>query len=194
MQYDSAEFRDVFDRYNKFNQNTLQFLVDTGVISEAQREAMNIDYIPYYKYMEQEEYGTGKKMVRNSILSLWQVFNNPDAGIQELTGREGTISDLYENIIKNNNAMIAQIYKNVAIQRALKNMETLEMSRRVTERESGNPAVVTCEDGKSFAGPRRRGWERYRLQPAHVHGTVVVQPPAAYRPDGHRAEGDRHLP
>ena len=151
MQYDSAEFRDVFDRYNKFNQNTLQFLVDTGVISEAQREAMNIDYIPYYKYMEQEEYGTGKKMVRNSILGprVTQVFNNPDAGIQELTGREGTISDLYENIIKNNNAMINAGLKNVAMQRALKNMETLEMSRRVTERESGNPAVVTYyEDGK----------------------------------------------
>ena len=151
MQYDSAEFRDVFDRYNKFNQNTLQFLVDTGVISEAQREAMNIDYIPYYKYMEQEEYGTGKKMVRNSILGprVTQVFNNPDAGIQELTGREGTISDLYENIIKNNNAMINAGLKNVAMQRALKNMETLEMSRRVTEREGGNPAVVTYyEDGK----------------------------------------------
>lgn len=151
MQFESAEFRDVFDRYNKFNQNTLQFLVDTGVISEAQREAMNIDYIPYYKYMEQEEYGTGKKMVRNSILGprVTQVFNNPDAGIQELTGREGTISDLYENIIKNNNAMINAGLKNVAMQRALKNMETLEMSRRVTERESGNPAVVTYyEDGK----------------------------------------------
>lgn len=145
MRFDSPEFRDVFDRYNKFNQKTLKFLVDTGVISEKQKDAMNIDYIPYYKFMEQEEFGSAKKMVQNSLLGprVTQVFDNPDAGIQELTGREGRISDLYENIIKNNNAMISAGLKNVTMQRTLDNMKELGFAREVTEREKNGPAVVS---------------------------------------------------
>jgi hypothetical protein len=145
MQYDSAEFRDVFDRYNDFNQKTLKFLVDTGVISEKQKDAMNIDYIPYYKFMEQEEFGSAKKMVQNSLLGprVTQVFDNPDAGIQELTGREGRISDLYENIIKNNNAMISAGLKNVTMQRTLDSMKELGFAREVTEREKNGAAVVS---------------------------------------------------
>lgn len=145
MRFDSPEFRNVFDRYNKFNQKTLKFLVDTGVISEKQKDAMNIDYIPYYKFMEQEEFGSAKKMVQNSLLGprVTQVFDNPDAGIQELTGREGRISDLYENIIKNNNAMISAGLKNVTMQRTLNNMEELGFAREVTEREKNGPAVVS---------------------------------------------------
>ena len=145
MRFDSPEFRDVFDRYNQFNQKTLKFLVDTGVISEKQKDAMNIDYIPYYKFMEQEEFGSAKKMVQNSLLGprVTQVFDNPDAGIQELTGREGRISDLYENIIKNNNAMISAGLKNVTMQRTLNNMEELGFAREVTEREKNGAAVVS---------------------------------------------------
>ena len=125
MSYENAQFRDVFDRYNKFNQKTLQFLVDTEIISEAQKDAMSIDYIPYYRMMEEEEFGTRKGAIRNSILGpkTTNVLNNPDAGIKELTGRSGAIGDLYENIIKNNTAMISAGLKNVSMGRALKTME-----------------------------------------------------------------------
>ena len=144
LRYESAEFRDVFDRYNAFNQKTLQFLVDTGVISEAQRDGMSIDYIPYYKMMEEEEYGTKKGMFRNSILGprTTQVFNNPDAGIRELTGREGTIGDLYENVIKNNQAMISAGLKNVSMGRALQAMERLEMAKKTPEALGKNSDFV----------------------------------------------------
>jgi hypothetical protein len=50
------EFKQVFDEYQKYNKGLVDFMKDTGVISEKEAEiwTQNWDYIPFYRQLEGE--------------------------------------------------------------------------------------------------------------------------------------------
>ena len=52
----NPEFDQVLARYKAFNDAMLQYLVDTGLISEAQREGMARTslYVPFYKLADED--------------------------------------------------------------------------------------------------------------------------------------------
>jgi hypothetical protein len=103
------EFRTSFEDLKKFQDSTLDYLKQSGLIDQKSYDAMktaNADYVPFYRVMEnQKGYGVGRG------IQSW----NPIKGIK---GSWRDIQDPLESIIKNTFTYINLAEKN-AVGRAL---------------------------------------------------------------------------
>ena len=139
----NPEFDQVLDRYKAFNDSMLQYLVDTGLISEAQRDGMARTslYVPFYKLADEDS-----KEMNSDVLGpkLRSGLSNPDAGIKALTGEGGQIGDLYENVIRNAQVFLGAGLRNEAMRRSVDLMGEAEIGG--VQREKG-PTTVTYKVG-----------------------------------------------
>ena len=129
----NPEFDQVLARYKAFNDAMLQYLVDTGLISEAQRDGMARTslYVPFYKLADEDA-----KEMNPDVLGpqLRSGLSNPDAGIKALTGEGGQIGDLYENVIRNAQTFLGAGLRNEAMRRSVDLMAEAEIGGVVREK------------------------------------------------------------
>lgn len=164
----NPEFDQVLDRYKAFNDSMLQYLVDTGLISEAQRDGMARTslYVPFYKLADEDS-----KEMNSDVLGpkLRSGLSNPDAGIKALTGEGGQIGDLYENVIRNAQVFLGAGLRNEAMRRSVDLMGEAEIGG--VQREKG-PTTVTYKVG---------GQDRhYNIAKPNAAGQIDPDAPALF--------------
>lgn len=133
------EFKEVFDEYQKYNKGLVDFMKDTGVISEkeAQIWTQNWDYLPFYRQMDGEETAGPK------------VFS-PIAGVakpKKLKGGEAPLADFMETIVRNSRAAIEAGMKNVAAQRVARDVLRLNQGELVPAALARGADIFTVKEG-----------------------------------------------
>jgi hypothetical protein len=132
------EFKQVFDEYQKYNKGLVEFMRDTGVISEKEAEiwTQNWDYIPFYRQLEGEETAGPN------------VFS-PIAGVskpKKLKGGEAPLADFMETVVRNSRAAIEAGMKNVAAQRVMRDMLRLNEGELVPSALARGSDIVTVKE------------------------------------------------
>jgi hypothetical protein len=132
------EFKQVFDEYQKYNKGLVEFMRDTGVISEKEAEiwTQNWDYIPFYRQLEGEETAGPN------------VFS-PIAGVskpKKLKGGEAPLADFMETVVRNSRAAIEAGMKNVAAQRVMRDMLRLNQGELVPAALARGSDIVTVKE------------------------------------------------
>lgn len=107
-------FKQVFDDWQVFNGQMLDFAVENGVLSAQMRKmwAAN-DYVPFYRVIE-ELTDTAAGNSSSAKLSGRQVRS------QRLTGGVGVIEPIFESIVKNSAYVLDSVYKNETMKRTVK--------------------------------------------------------------------------
>lgn len=167
---ENPEFQEVFNQYKNFNEGLMQFLEDTGSITEETKKKLigTADYVPFYRVIDEEQYTEGfmGQIKRPSDVAHngTSAFDNPDAMIkrvvQRLKGGEEKIGDLYENIFKNTEAIVSSGMRNEATRRVVKMIKDLkktgfydgmEAPSDISASEAGgnNNHFTYREDGKT---------------------------------------------
>jgi len=136
------EFKQVFDEYQKYNKGLVDFMKDTGVLSEEEAKiwTQNWDYIPFYRQMEGEE------------IAGPRVFS-PIAGVskpKKLKGGEAPLADFMETVVRNSRAAIEAGMKNVAAQKVVRDIMRLNQGEFVpAPLARGSDIVTVKENGKT---------------------------------------------
>ncbi|WP_330925031.1 LPD38 domain-containing protein [Candidatus Sororendozoicomonas aggregata] len=107
-----ARFQKVFDDYQRFNRQILDFAQDAGLIDAKTRKLWDKgDYIPFHRINElAENVGEQMKVFRKRGLS------GQKSGIKELKGGVERISPI-EAMFRNTQAMVDASFKNIAMRR-----------------------------------------------------------------------------
>lgn len=110
-------FRNAFAELQELNRHMLNFAVDTGLVSrEKADEFASMDYLPYYRVLE-DETGSGEPTVLGPANRSG--LNNPRSALSvRLKGGDGAIGDLVENLVRNMQSILGASMKNYAAQRA----------------------------------------------------------------------------
>jgi len=107
-------FEQVFDDWQAFNSQMLDFAVENGVLSAQMRKmwAAN-DYVPFYRVIEElTDQAAGNSS--SSRLTGRQVRS------KRLTGGVGVIEPIFESIVKNSAYVLDSVYKNETMKRTVK--------------------------------------------------------------------------
>ena len=135
-------YKEVFDNFQKFNEYTIQLGVDSGVLSEQMATNLrDMAYIPFYReFGQDQEQDFGDALPRRAA----NTFNNPTAFEKRLLGSEKKLeADLFENIFRNQQAILSAALKNIAMQKTAKAIDQLnrmgqdDIGVRVDVKESG---------------------------------------------------------
>ena len=142
LEQDHPEFRQIQEEWTVFNNGLMQYLVDTGVLSEGDRARFTefSDYIPFYRQME------GEKTIGPNIFQSISGVKKP----KKLT--EGTdkapLADFLETIVRNTQSSIQMGMKNVAAQRAIDRAMEIDMAERLRPNApTGLDTVQVLEKG-----------------------------------------------
>lgn len=105
-------FKDVFDNYQKFNQQLLDLAVERGTLSKDSADIWKQNmYVPFYRHLddknESNEWRTGKGISGKRVSSM------------KLTGSDAMVEPIIENIIKNTGSILDKIYANEAMRRVV---------------------------------------------------------------------------
>ena len=141
LKLETPEFKQMFEEYQEFNQGLLQFLVDSGVLTNQEKNNLaKYDYIPFYREMEEERFkGDQGRLFRQDVLgpNASNVLNNPGQNIiQKYKGNTQLLGDPLENIFRNAQAFISAGSKNKAMQKAYDLLSRNEIGKQVTKKES----------------------------------------------------------
>jgi hypothetical protein len=133
------EFKTVFDEYQKYNNGLVQFMKDTGVISDREADlwTKNWDYIPFYRQME------GESISAPSIFSSISGVTKP----KELKGGEAPLADFLETVVRNARAAIEAGMKNVAAQRVVRDIVKIGQGSEVPSGTAGLDIVTVKQEG-----------------------------------------------
>jgi hypothetical protein len=143
-----AEYTDVngynpikewYDVWQAYNNKVIQFLQDTGILSEetavSWREAS--DYIPFYRALDKTaKVGSVTHGVFGDLTKLgsFRAYKGSDQAINV---------PLVEAIVKNTSAAIDMGMRNVAQQRIARDMQKLQLATQVSNNRRNDPGVVT---------------------------------------------------
>lgn len=107
-------FRQVFDDWQTFNGQMLDFAVENGVLSAQMRKMWEAnDYVPFYRVIEDlTDQAAGNSS--SARLSGRQVRS------KRLTGADAAIEPIFESIVKNSAYVLDSVYKNEAMKRTVK--------------------------------------------------------------------------
>ena len=133
------EFKEVFNEYQKYNQGLVNYMKDTGVISEQEAKiwTQNWDYIPFYRQMEGE--ATAGPKVFSAIAGV--------AKPKKLKGGTTEITDFMETVVRNARAAIEAGMKNEAARRVIRDSLKLELAEEVPIGATGSDIVTVKENG-----------------------------------------------
>lgn len=158
-----ADFEEVFAAYQEFNGAIIDYAVDTGLLTQELGDTLKgMDYVPYYRAYEQDD---GELDVLGPKMQA--AMNNPKSGLDlKLKGGSSNLGNLYENIIRNTQSIIAASRKNLALQEAADAVDALnelgvdDIGRRVAKpdgegimrlRVDGKPVYYKIEDPAVWA-------------------------------------------
>ena len=144
------EFEQVFDDYQKYNQGTVNFLVDTGVITRQMGKAWNenADYIPFYRQFEGDQ-TSGPQIL--SGLGGQKIA-------PQIEGSEKQFSDFLSNVVQNSRAAIEAGMKNVAA------VKTIDQAQRINDKTNDDyvqKTGVTDSGKRDVISIRRNGKVEY---------------------------------
>jgi hypothetical protein len=133
------EFKDVFNEYQKYNQGLVNYMKDTGVISEKEAKLWteNWDYIPFYRQLDGET--TAGPRVFSSIAGV----SKP----KKLKGGEAELDDFMETIVRNARAAIEAGMKNEAANRVVRDALRMELAEEVALGVTGSDIITVKEKG-----------------------------------------------
>jgi hypothetical protein len=133
------EFKDVFNEYQKYNQGLVNYMKDTGVISdkEAKLWTENWDYIPFYRQLEGET--TAGPRVFSALAGV--------AKPKKLKGGEAELADFMETIVRNARAAIEAGMKNEAANRVVRDAVRMELAEEVPLGVTGSDIITVKEKG-----------------------------------------------
>jgi len=142
LEEDHPEFRQIQEEWTVFNNGLVQYLVDTGVLSEGDKARFTefSDYIPFYRQME------GEKTIGPNLFQSISGVKKP----KKLT--EGTdkapLADFLETVVRNTQSSIQMGMKNVAAQRAIDRALEIDMAERLhPNAKAGLDTVQVLEKG-----------------------------------------------
>ena len=169
------EFPEVFREYQIYNQGLVQYMKDTGVISDAEAKTWteNWDYIPFYRQMEGED-TVGPKVfsgisgvAKPKALKGSEYFAVVDTEGKEIARyldanranveaakigasvekRGVELADFMETIVRNARAAIEAGMKNEASRRVVRDIVQVGMGEKVPLGTSGTDIVNVKENG-----------------------------------------------
>lgn len=137
------EFVQIQKEWTTFNNGLMQYLVDTGVLSEGDRAKFteHSDYIPFYRQME------GEKTIGPNIFQSISGVKKP----KKLKKGEdkAPLADFLETVVRNTQSSIQMGMKNVAAQRAIDRAMEIEMAERLRPNApTGLDTVQVLEKGQ----------------------------------------------
>ena len=142
LEQDHPEFRQIQAEWTVFNNGLMQYLVDTGVLSEGDRARFTefSDYIPFYRQME------GEKTIGPNIFQSISGVKKPKK-LSEGTDK-APLADFLETVVRNTQSSIQMGMKNVAAQRAIDRALEIEMAERLRPNApTGLDTVQVLEKG-----------------------------------------------
>ena len=139
---DYPELQTMIDSYNRTNEHTVQFLVDTGVLDEktGKEWLANSDYIPFYRPLEGMEGFKGPKIFQGLSITPFQRAKGSE---------EKDIVDPITGITNNLRAAINVGMKNIAANRVMRNMIDMGVAKKVKGNVTGPDIVTIRVKGKN---------------------------------------------
>lgn len=120
------EFKTAFDEWNVFNSQALDLAIKTGVINAAEAAVWRKnDYVPFYRAMEDVEFGGEGQGPRNRGTGVEGVRPR----IRRLTGSEKPLGNVFENMIMNTAYLVDASFRNDAMQRLVLMADGIAMEK-----------------------------------------------------------------
>ena len=134
------EFVEIHKKWIKYNNGLVDFMRDTGVISEEGAAEMKDhgDYFPFYRYVGENDVQGPK------LFSSISGVRSPKAA----KGSEAIVDDFFETVIRNTQSAIQAGIKNVAARRATDQALRLNSVARVQGVGKGPASYRVLENGK----------------------------------------------
>jgi len=141
------QWKEVIKDLNNWNNSLLQLLVDAGNIDQATKDKlMQVFYTPLYRKMEDDAYHNADMVVGPATAGT---LKNPSDALKRREGGEEPIGDLFENIVRNADAIVKSALKNVAMENTAKGLEIAGLAERVPAKLDGAKNIMTLRrDGK----------------------------------------------
>ena len=139
---DYPELQTMIDEYNRTNEHTVQFLVDTGVLdaNTAKIWLANADYIPFYRPLEGVEGFKGPKIFQGLSVTPFQKAKGSEVK---------DIVDPITGITNNLRAAINLGMKNIAANRVMRNFQYMKIAKQVKGNVKGPDIVTIRVKGKN---------------------------------------------
>jgi len=143
-------FADAREMYNKYNQNLLQFMVQTGAMAKAEAERLlkEKDYIPYYRVRD----GMAQLVIGNEMSPV-RIGNLKDSPhLNELVGGEEPIFSFLDSSVQNTSMLVDMAMRNIAVKNAMWEMGQLGLAKIKKAGPGGAPkgAVEFKRDGEDY--------------------------------------------
>jgi hypothetical protein len=134
------EFIEIQKAWTKYNDGLVDFMRDTGVISEAGAKEMKKhgDYFPFYRHLGEDDI-QGPRLF-SSIANV--------KSVKAAKGSEAPVTDFFETIVRNTQSAIQSGIKNVAARRATDQAMRIGEVFKLNRAESGPTVYRVLENGK----------------------------------------------
>ena len=139
-------FEDARRQYNEYNRDMLQFVADSGAISEATRKELmqENDYIPWYR----ERNGVAELIIGKSMpIRIGSIAEQPY--LHELVGGDKPILDFMTSAVQNTNMLADMGLRNFATKNAVFELVDMQMAK-IVGATSGPNVVKFKKDGKDM--------------------------------------------
>lgn len=135
------EWKNVAKDYDAWNKGLVQFLVDTDVIKQDVADQLgNTFYTPFYRLLEEDGKTNPDEVIGPSTAAA---MKNPSDALKKLGGGEQQLGNLFENIIRNADAIVRSGLKNVAMQKTVTAMEAAGLAKKVPTKVTGAKNIAT---------------------------------------------------
>lgn len=134
---------------DQFNKALLDLMVQTGVLARKQADAMgSLFHTPFYRLMDEDNDANPNRVIGPSASDT---LNNPSKFLKKLEGGDQPIGGLFENLLRNADAITRAAMKNVAMQQSVAAMEAAGLARPVTPSENtkGEHVLTFKRDGNT---------------------------------------------
>jgi hypothetical protein len=139
-------FEDARRQYNEYNRDMLQFVADSGAISEATRKELmqENDYIPWYR----ERNGVAELIIGKSMpIRIGSIAEQPY--LHELVGGDKPILDFMTSAVQNTNMLADMGLRNFATKNAVFELVDMQMAK-IVGATFGPNVVKFKKDGKDM--------------------------------------------
>lgn len=117
---DGPTFSEIFQEYRDFQDQVLQFAVDTGLVKPELKELLNEmhkDYVPYYRISDSRSDDFDAQAAQVMGPYSRKQMAGQRSGIKRYAGGAQFVNDIYANIEKNISHLITASVRNLAMQR-----------------------------------------------------------------------------
>jgi hypothetical protein len=139
-------FDDARKQYNEYNRDMLQFIADSGAISDATRKALiqEDDYIPWYR----ERNGVAELVIgKEAPIRIGSIAEQPY--LHELVGGDRPILDFMTSAVQNTNMLADMGLRNTATKNAVFELVDMKLAK-IVGASSGPNIVKFKKDGKDM--------------------------------------------